>query len=195
MTAKLGDFDAEKAGKTPDFTREVKFNAVGATGMELSIAAEPHECAALAARMDLVSLALLQATAELDRQGSGVSARVHLVADVVQSCVVTLEPVEARIDQSFEVDFKPQDGAQSVENSDSAETSVLDGDTAPIIGGVFNLGAVVAEYLSLAIDPYPRKFGIEFMAEDYDSGETVDSDVRRPFSALGEMISKVKGKT
>ncbi|MBT4711470.1 MAG: DUF177 domain-containing protein [Alphaproteobacteria bacterium] len=195
MTAKIGDFDAEKAAKTPDFTREVKFDAVGATGMELSITAEPHECAGLAARMDLVSLGGLQATAELDRQGSGVWARVHLIADVVQSCVVTLEPVEARIDQRFEVDFMPQDGAQSVENSGGSEGSVLDGDVAPINAGVFNLGAVVAEYLSLAIDPYPRKPGIEFMAEDYNSGETVDSDVRRPFSALGEMISKGKGKT
>ena len=120
---------------------------------------------------------------------------MHFIADVVQSCVITLEPVEARIDQRLEVKFMPQDGAKSVENSGAAEQSVLAGDVAPIRDGVFDLGAVVAEYFSLAIDPYPRKPGIEFIAADYNEGETVDSDERRPFSALSDMISEGKGKT
>jgi uncharacterized metal-binding protein YceD (DUF177 family) len=195
MTAKLGDVDNDFAAKSKKFSRLVKLDAVGATGMAFACTADAQECKALAKRLVLVSLAGFEATAELDRRGSGVSARVHLVADVVQSCVVTLEPVEARIDQRFEVDFMPQDGAQSVENSDDSESSVVDGDVAPINDGVFDLGAVVTEYLSLAIDPYPRKPGIEFIAEDFSSSETVDSDRRRPFSALGEMISKGKGKT
>jgi uncharacterized metal-binding protein YceD (DUF177 family) len=168
----------------------VKLDAVGATGLEFSFIAEPAECAALAARYEILAVAGLQATADLERTGAGARARVHFVADVVQSCVVTLEPVEARIDQRFEVEFMPQDGAKSVENSDGAELSVVDGDVAPIRVGVFNLGAVVAEYFSLAIDPYPRKPGIEFFAADYNAGETVDSDERRPFSALSDMISK-----
>ena len=194
MTARLGNLTG-RAGPAAGFSRMVKLDAVGATGLEFSFIAEPAECAALAARYEILAVAGLQATADLERTGAGARARVHFVADVVQSCVVTLEPVEARIDQRFEVDFMPQDGAQSVENSDDSESSVVDGDVAPINDGVFDLGAVVTEYLSLAIDPYPRKPGIEFIAEDFSSSETVDSDRRRPFSALGEMISKGKGKT
>jgi uncharacterized metal-binding protein YceD (DUF177 family) len=195
MTAKFGDFESDFGGKSEEFSRLVKLDAVGATGMKFAFTADPQECKALAKRLVLVSLAEFEATAELDRRGSGVLARVHLVADVVQFCVVTLEPVEARIDQRFKVDFMPLDGVQSVENSYDTESSVLDGDVAPINGGVFDLGAVVAEYLSLAIDPYPRKPGIEFVAEDFSSSETVDSERRRPFSALSDMISKGKGKT
>jgi uncharacterized metal-binding protein YceD (DUF177 family) len=195
MTAKISDFESHLGGPPPEFCRMVKLDAVGATGMEFAFMADANECKALAERLNLISLTGLQATAELDRQGSGVSVHVHLVADVVQTCVVTLEPVEARIDQRFEVDFMPRDRARTVETSDDAEGSVLDGDVAPIVGGVFDLGAVVAEYLSLSIDLYPRKPGIEFVSEDQKSGETVDSDQRRPFSALSEMVSKGKGKT
>ena len=164
-------------------------------GLEYLFTAEPGECAALATRYEILAVAGLRATADLERTGAGARARVHFIADVVQSCVITLEPVEARIDQRFEVKFMPQDGAKSVENSGAAEQSVLAGDIAPIRDGVFDLGAVVAEYFSLAIDPYPRKPGIEFIAADYNDGETVDSDERRPFSALSDMISEGKGKT
>ena len=194
MTARLGTLEGG-APSAAAFNRMVKLDAVGAMGLEYSFIAEPGECAALATRYEILAVAGLRATADLERPGAGAVARVHFVADVVQSCVITLEPVEARIDQRFEVKFMPQDGAKSVENSGAAEQSVLAGDVAPIRDGVFDLGAVVAEYFSLAIDPYPRKPGIEFIAADYNDGETVDSDERRPFSALSDMISKGKGKT
>ena len=194
MTARLGTLEG-RARSAAAFNRMVKLDAVGAMGLEYSFIAEPGECAALATRYEILAVAGLRATADLERTGAGARARVHFIADVVQSCVITLEPVEARIDQRFEVKFMPQDGAKSVENSGAAEQSVLVGDIAPIRDGVFDLGAVVAEYFSLAIDPYPRKSGIEFIAADYNDGETVDSDERRPFSALSDMISEGKGKT
>ena len=194
MTARLGTVEG-RAPPAAAFNRMVKLDAVGAMGLEYSFIAEPGECAALATRYEILAVAGLRATADLERTGAGARARVHFIADVVQSCVITLEPVEARIDQRFEVKFMPQDGAKSVENSGAAEQSVLVGDIAPIRDGVFDLGAVVAEYFSLAIDPYPRKSGIEFIAADYNDGETVDSDERRPFSALSDMISEGKGKT
>ena len=194
VTARLGNLE-RGAGPAAALSRVVRLDAVGATVLEFSFIAEPAECAALATRDGILSVFRLQATADLERTGAGARARGHLVADVVQSCVVTLEPVEARIDQRFEVEFMPQDGAKSVENSDAAGHSALDGDVAPIRDGVFDLGAVVAEYFSLGIDPYPRKPGIEFIAADYNDGETVDSDGRRPFSALSDMISKGKGET
>ena len=193
MTARLGTVEG-RARSAAAFNRMVKLDAVGAMGLEYSFIAELGECAALATRYEILAVAGLRATADLERTGAGARARVHFIADVVHSFVITLEPVEARIDQRFE-EILPQDGAKSVENSGAAEQSVLAGDIAPIRDGVFDLGAVVAEYFSLAIDPYPRKPGIEFIAADYNDGETVDSDERRPFSALSDMISEGKGKT
>ena len=144
MTARLGTLEG-RARSAVAFNRMVKLDAVGAMGLEYSFIAEPGECAALATRYEILAVAGLRATADLERTGAGARARVHFIADVVQSCVITLEPVEARIDQRFEVKFMPQDGAKSVENSGAAEQSVLAGDMAPICDGVFDLGAVVAE--------------------------------------------------
>ncbi len=111
MTARLGTLEG-RARSAAAFNRMVKLDAVGAMGLEYSFIAEPGECAALATRYEILAVAGLRATADLERTGAGARARVHFIADVVQSCVITLEPVEARIDQRFEVKFMPQDGAK-----------------------------------------------------------------------------------
>jgi hypothetical protein len=52
----------------------------------------------------------------------------------------------------------------------------------PIIGGRIDLGALAAEFLSLGLDPYPRKPGVDFEAPEGDApGE------ESPFAALGKL--------
>ena len=183
----------------PGFRWLVRLEAIGPGGVTLSALAKPSECAALAARYGIRSVASLGATAELWRKGSGAGARVQIVADVVQSCIVTLEPVQGHIDQTFEVDFLPREGAQPAETAGANGRAREGGDFEPIIGGTLDLGAVACEYLSLAIDPYPRKPGAEFAAAEYGGagsrgGEKVDSAGRSPFAGLGGLISEGKGK-
>ena len=51
----------------------------------------------------------------------------------------------------------------------------------PIIGGQIDLGALVAEFLALGLDPHPRKPGVEFEKPRNPADE---DNVESPFSKL-----------
>jgi uncharacterized metal-binding protein YceD (DUF177 family) len=120
-------------------------------GLELSIEATPEECRALALRFDLVSVERLAGQVRLERGGKGEVVRLHgrLEAQVVQSCVVSLEDVRATVDETFECRFtRPGAGVQGDLDWDQ--------DVEPLEGAELDVGEVLAQQLALALDPYPR---------------------------------------
>jgi uncharacterized metal-binding protein YceD (DUF177 family) len=148
-----------------EFSRFVEADSVGTHRMERKIAANPEERAALARRFGLVSVDRLEADLVLRRAGAGV---IHvtgsLSADVVQSCVVTLAPVEARVEDKFATDFLDETeferqmaraGGKGEADLDYEE----DDPPEPIRNGHIDLGELAAQQLSLALDPYPRAPG------------------------------------
>ena len=71
------------------------------------------------------------------------------------------------------------------------------GDEPPgvVVDGEFDVGAVIAEYLSLAIDPYPRKPGVEFGGSDVAAGrhgmkDAAGVEEQGPFAALKDWKGK-----
>jgi uncharacterized metal-binding protein YceD (DUF177 family) len=120
-------------------------------GIELSLEATPEERRALAERFDLVSVERLAGHARLERSGKGdvVCLRGRLEAQVVQSCVVSLEEVRATVDEAFECRFtRPGAGAP--------DDLAWDQDVEPLEGAELDVGEVFAQQLALALDPYPR---------------------------------------
>jgi hypothetical protein len=113
----------------------------------------------------------------LERRGpTGV---VHLAgrleADVVQTCTVTLAGFPSHVEDSFETDF-------SAESVGFQGEIVLDIDSEPpepIIDGMIDLGELVTQYLSLALDPYPRAPGVGF-----DPVLVADDETLSPFAVL-----------
>lgn len=92
------------------------------------------------------------------RRALAVSGRVS--CDLVQTCVVTLEPVAATIDEPVAIRYVPEAGRGSVEGDDMLAAD--DVDTEPMEGGRIDVGAVIAQSLALGLDPYPRKPGVVF---------------------------------
>jgi Large ribosomal RNA subunit accumulation protein YceD len=166
------------------FSRPVRVEALPKDGLTQTIEANPGERAALAALNGLVGIAKLTATFVLRRAGRGgvrVTGEVH--AEVTQTCVVSLEPFEATLDEPIDVRFAPSaDGAvgRRGASADSPETVALEGEDPPdpIVDGRVDLGALAAEFMALGLDPYPRKPGVAFAQPAETEGE--DS----PFGAL-----------
>ena len=87
----------------------------------------------------------------------------HLSAEVVQTCVVTLEPVTVVIDVALErlygcdvaQDFEDGAGEVFLDLADDLPAE-------PLTDDVLDLGAAAAEQLALELDPYPRKPGAVF---------------------------------
>lgn len=175
----------------PEFSRPIQIAELAAGAVTLEVEAGPEELRALAGRLSLRLLKRLAATAEFERLGDGdrVRARVNFVADVIQSCVVTLDPVPAHIEESFGLVFAPE--AEIPAERGEVEVD-LEGEEPPepLCEGRFDLGEAVAEHLALALDPYPRKSGAS-VGEDFGGSERErDDEDENPFAMLKELTEK-----
>jgi hypothetical protein len=164
------------------FSRPVKVEAIPRDGLETSIEASEAERAALADFNGLPGVDKLVATFRLKHGAGGtVVVRGEVRADVTQNCVVTLEPFAASFVEPVDVRFappreEPSPGASRSEG-ESLKLDVED-EPDPILDGKIDLGVLASEFLTLGLDPYPRKPGVAF--ESLAGDEESDS----PFSAL-----------
>ncbi len=162
---------SEKRPPNPEFSRPIAVDSLS-EGREfvLEIHAGVEERAALARRFDLVSLDSLTATVGATRTAGGdVRMAGRLKADVVQTCVVTLEPVPAAIETEFARLFSP---AATIEAREEIVLAPEDDEPPePLTGGAMDAGEVVAETLGLALDPFPRAPGAALPSLAADSGE------------------------
>jgi uncharacterized metal-binding protein YceD (DUF177 family) len=99
-----------------------------------------------------------------------------LDAAVTQTCVVTLEPVAADVADRFSLLFGAVEDEIDIALDSEAET------VEPLADGVIDLGEVVAQQLSLVLDPYPRAPGATGPAEEEPPAEPATS----PFAALAQ---------
>ena len=169
------------------FTRLVSVAKVGESGMSLTVAPGSAALPKIAAYLELETLKRLSATVEVMRwRHKGIKLTGHFTADVTQSCVVTLEPIEAQVEGDFERRFLPPAGYKHAE-SDALEISVDPEGVDPpeVLGREIDVGEILVEELSLALDPYPRRPGVEFTPEQ----DTVVKPVN-PFAVLAKLQGK-----
>lgn len=96
------------------------------------------------------------------REGIRVSGTVD--ADVVQECIVTLEPLPAQIHETIEALFVPESSPLARPDHEDGEMFLsAEGPDAPetFDGESVDAGALAEEFFGLALDPYPRKAAAE----------------------------------
>ena len=179
--------------EAPPFSRLVAADSVGESGQTLKYAATPEECAALAELDDLVALRDLTVEAQLTRRGrEGLLVRGRVKAMATQTCVVSLEPFDAPIEEAFEITFAPEAEAAAAYERAMAEIEAAQDKARvlaeqpdppdPIIDGKVDLGALACEFLALGLDPHPRKPGVAFPEHIED-----DAAKSSPFAALAPL--------
>jgi hypothetical protein len=160
----------------------VRVADVPATGLHLTLVADKSVRAAVAALADLRDIARLEATVDISHHGDGLRATGTVSAKVGQTCVITLDPVENDVEETFDVTFAPRSGAAPAAAGDGNDEPVADTESPEaLVDGVAEIGAVLAEFLLLGIDPYPKKPGAVFASPsegDDDAG---------PFAALARL--------
>lgn len=171
----------------PAFSYPVKVGNISANAVTVRLEASEAERRALRDLWDVLEVQSLTAELQIARwKKDGVKVKGRVQAKIVQACVVTLEPVEAVIDEPVEVIFVPEGSRLArIAANDSGEM-ILDpeGPDLPdmFTGDTIDVGQAVTEHAALAIDPYPRKQGASF-GERIESSEK--DDVRpNPFAAL-----------
>jgi hypothetical protein len=172
----------------PEFFRPFAIDDIGPNGSLVELEADAEERRRLAERFDLLALDRLVAQLVLTRGASGIPIRVsgRLQASVVQRCVATLEPVASEIRDAVEAEYGPasDEGPEEVIHFDQPDPPE------PLEGDSIELGELVAQHLSVALDPYPRKQGTEPLdwAEPARTEGGIDPD--NPFSVLAPLSKK-----
>lgn len=155
----------------PELHRPITVARIGPAGLEVAVKATEAECAALAHRLKLPAVLALTCDFRLERDSAGsLFAHGHLVARVVQVCVVTLDEFTNTVEDRFVVQCVEQ-GQESDEADPEAIDEIVYAD------GVLDLGEAAAEQLALALDPYPRAPGAEMP-------ELTDKPAAHPFASL-----------
>lgn len=177
-------------GGTVEFSRKLRLDRLAAGDVEADLTATQAENAALAERFGLLRIEALSGHLRVRRPAGGPLIRVegHVTADVRQTCVVSLEPFAAHVEDDFvqlytlEPDREEGEVFVSPEDEDTPE---------PLDADFLDLGEIVAEQLALALDPYPRKPSVSFEGASFgpgtkDDGEGVGGDEEgdTPFAAL-----------
>lgn len=175
----------------PEFSRMVNADTVQRGEMVQTIEPTEAERVALARRLELEAIGSLTATVRLRRvRGTMIRVSGTLEAEVVQTCVVSLEPVPAHVSETFEAVFAPEDLVPDDLDEIDIDPDAPDEDIPePMHNNRIDIGELTAQYLSLGLDPYPRAAGIEF--ETIDEAEAEEEEVPEqrpnPFEALRQL--------
>ena len=167
-----------------ELSRPLALDRVPPAGTSLQLEASAEECRALAARFALQRIDRLNGEIRVQPVDADrtflVTGRVQ--ADVVQTCVVTQEPVAERVEADFDRLFSrevPAEAEGEVEIDPEAELPE------PITDNRLDLGEILAEELSLALEPYPRSPAADRYLAEIEAGQA--GDPGGPFAALAAL--------
>lgn len=168
-----------------EFSRIVAVERINNTSAEYNIEANQQEKEALSVRFSLVAINSLKANFIISRaeERDGYLIKGTVFADVVQSCIVTLADVPARLDFLIEVIACKQ---RAIQNTTADHLLDLEEEDIEFIdeNGCIDIGEIAAQYLSLNLDPYPRASGVPAARSNEPSDEP---DTKNPFLVLQKL--------
>ena len=171
---------SETPESAPEFSRPLAADSLGETAVVKQITASEEERAALARRFGLLALDHLSADLRIRRlPGKGaIHVAGRFAAEATQACVMSLEPVHARLSEEFSQLYalalevpEPGEHVIDVEAEDPPETLGPEG---------LDLGEAVVQQFALALDPYPRAPGAQPSIESDEASRIATG----PFAAL-----------
>jgi uncharacterized metal-binding protein YceD (DUF177 family) len=144
----------------------------------------PDEAArdALARHAGVLAVPKLVARLTVRPQGrAGATVDGTLEAVVRQNCVVSLEPFDNPVAETVSLRFAPPEALPK----DATVVVEVGGEDPPepLINGKLDLATVISEFLTLSVDPYPRRPGAVFAA----AGDNTAAEETSAFAALAKL--------
>ncbi|PCJ02791.1 MAG: hypothetical protein COB14_00825 [Alphaproteobacteria bacterium] len=192
----MSDKGFEISGADQEWSHFVESDDIGAACFRVDVAPSDVFYPVLCRRLGLHSIENLRA--ELKLQRNSVNKVIHIKgsisADVHQKCVVTAEPVQETINDTFNAWFEDPNQTVSFEKAKRERMSRKEQDKQPMIGeaedpeaitdGEIDLGELVIQHLSLALHPYPRIDGAVYEGDDGALKDAPEGTYNNPFAAL-----------
>ncbi|MDP1724562.1 MAG: DUF177 domain-containing protein [Alphaproteobacteria bacterium] len=174
----------------PEFSRVVSVFDLTDDPKKFTLSATAEECDALAKRFGLQKIRYLNAECEVWRpeDGNVICLKGKLKCEVVQTCVITFEPVIAKIkDNLLEFFEEKKEDKYGKKDQNEIDLPYLDDEEVPEIleSSELDMGEVIAQHLAISLDPYPR-------APQAELTKIVESHEEKkisPFECLSEKLS------
>ena len=147
-------------------SHKVSVNRLPQRGMPVHIEAGDQERSELAKDHGLAGVKSFVADLTVAKwRGDGVKVTGRVRADIVQTCSVTLEPLDARVENEIDAVFVPEHSKLARFDADANGEIHLEADGPDMpetfAGDQLDVGRLAEEFFELGIDPYPRKAGAE----------------------------------
>lgn len=146
-------------------------------GVHYELVPDAPTLEAIANHAGLRKVSKLRAVFDLKRQGEAVAVQGEVTAQVGQTCVVMLEPLDNEVRETVNLIFAPSSDDLDTDKRRRKRQEPPE----PLQDGVIDLGNIATEFLILGLDPYPRKPGAEFV-----TAVTAD-DSPHPFAGLAAL--------
>lgn len=166
----------------------LEVRSLPAKGVRVHLDTDEKERAQLAENHGLLAVRAFSAEFQVSQwKKRGVKIKGHVQAEIVQECVITLEPVPDHIDEAVDVVMVPSDSrlAKPILHDETGELFIdAEGPDVPEVfeGDTIDVGALAEEFFELAINPYPRKPGVALPQAENDPKQ-VEKKVH-PFDVL-----------
>lgn len=154
---------------------------------DFTLETDANQRAAMAERLGIRGIKKLRFTGSLSPEGRrDWRLDAQLGATVVQDCVVTLDPVSTRIEESV---LRRYTANPPVTPADAEEVEMPEDDTIEPLPETLDLAAVMEEALALALPAFPRKEGVEPVEAAYTEPgkEPLKDDDLKPFAGLAAL--------
>jgi uncharacterized metal-binding protein YceD (DUF177 family) len=178
------------ATRKADILRLAHLRARGEQAFDLAPDAADRKM--IAGELALSDLRKLRLQGQVTEDGTDWVLEAHLGATVVQPCVVTLDPVTTRIDETVMRRFSPE--AERPEDLPGDEMEMPEDDTVEPLEHDIDLNRVLIEALSLALPPWPRRDDAEMgqTTAAAEGTEPLTDEDTKPFAGLAGLRDKLK---
>lgn len=160
---------------------------IGAAPQRVTLVPDAEARAALARRFGLIALDAMRAELQIRRRSDTgwIQLRGTVEAEVVQQCVVSLDPVSSKVVAELDETFVDADlGGRERTGAREVDVDPMLDEPEPLDENVLDLGEIAAQAFGLALDPYPRAPDAT-LGPRSEIGELEDpEDARSPFAAL-----------
>lgn len=148
---------------TPALSRYVNALKLTREGAIFTITAEPAQCDAIAAVLQLPAVLKFSARIEARAAGQG-RYRVdgEVLARIRQTCVLTGEDFESDVIAPVEAAFAEDDRLTPLTKKEVERSLAEEDPPEPLDAGRIDIGALAVEFLALQLEPFPRKPGAVF---------------------------------
>lgn len=143
------------------YSEPLRLHQIGA-GLQRQLVPDAESLKRIIKALDLQSLEGFAVDISLTPTVSGWKMEGRVVAEAVQTCGLTLEPLPVHVDRRFSINLI--EAVERPANDEDQEIDIELDDSTPdeIEDGRLDLGQYAVEQLALSLDPFPRKPGAVF---------------------------------